>query len=464
MLVHDRIYLDGEWHIPCGTRTTDITDPAREKTVARIRLGDGRDIDRAVAAAQHALPHWSSRPAGERAQFLAALARSMRDHARELASLITAEMGAPPDFALSEHVELPVDVLDGYAALAEEYEFTSRLGNSLIVRAPVGVVAAITPWNYPLYQLVLKMAPALLAGCTVVAKPSELTPLSAYRLTELLHETGLPAGVFNLVPGTGDEAGTRLTGHPDVDAVSFTGSTRAGRSIAERAGGAIKRVALELGGKSPSVVLPGTDLETATRATVDSCFANAGQTCSSWTRLLVPRAEHDRAVRIAAGRAGELEPELGPLISTAQYQHVQQLVAAGLEEGAELVCGGPGTPPNRSTGHYVRATVFGQVTSGMRIAREEVFGPVLAVLPYGSPQEAVELANDSEYGLAAAVWAPDQSTALAVAHRIDAGQVDINGADFNPRAPFGGFKRSGIGRELGPFGLEEFTEIKSIQL
>lgn len=456
-------YVDGRWITPSGTEHAEVLNPATERVIGQVRLADPNDVHCAVAAARRALPGWAALSAQQRAAKLAALADRLRASAAEMASLITAEMGAPAGAALSEHVQLPIAVLDSFAQIAAGYEFGSELGNSLILREPVGVVAAITPWNYPLYQLVLKVAPALAAGCTVVAKPSELTPLSTTRFTELIDDVGLPRGVFNFVHGTGEQAGEALTRHPDVSAVSFTGSTCAGRSIAQCAGADIKRLALELGGKSPSVVLPGADVSTAVAATVESCMANSGQTCDAWTRLLVPREQHEEAVRIAAECAYEQEPQLGPLINEGQFERVQGLIHAGVAEGARLVCGGFGRAPGREAGWFARATVFGGVTTAMRIAREEIFGPVLVVQPYETIEEAVELANDTEYGLSAAVWAATHDEALTAAHRIRAGQVYLNGADFNLHAPFGGVKQSGMGRELGRFGLEEFLETKSIQ-
>lgn len=463
---HAQIYVGGRWIRPEGEALTTVTNPATGTRIGSVPAAGTGDVDRAVAAARAAQEGWARTPVAERLECIRAITERLRRGADQMAALITAEMGAPPRFARSEHVELPLTIMDGYLRGQPSHTdpWTSAVGNSMVIREPVGVVAAITPWNFPLYQLVIKVVPALIAGCTVVAKPSELTPLSTYEFAQMAHDAGLPAGVFNLVPGHGAVVGAHLSAHPGIDLVSFTGSTRGGVAVSTAAAAQITRVALELGGKSPSVVLPGADVAAASAATVASCFWNAGQTCSALTRLLVPRRDHDRAVAAAVEAARPLAPEMGPLISAAQVDSVQELIASGVREGARIAMGGPGRPENRPVGHYVRPTVFAAATRGMRIAQEEIFGPVLTVIAYDTVEEAVEIANDSPYGLAGAVWGADDGAAIAVARRIRAGQVDINGADFNPEAPFGGMKRSGIGRELGSFGLEEFFEVKAIQL
>jgi aldehyde dehydrogenase (NAD+) len=362
-------------------------------------------------------------------------------------------------------------VLGSYVDLLRRGEPEERIANSLVVREPVGVVAAITPWNYPLHQVVAKVAAALAAGCTVVLKPSEVAPLSAYLLMEIAHDAGLPPGVLNLVPGTGPVVGEALAAHADVDMVSFTGSTAAGRRVAAVAAGTVKRVALELGGKSANLVLPDADLTAAVKVGVANCMLNAGQTCTAWTRMIVPEARYGEAVELAAAAAARYAPgdptdpatRLGPLVSAAQRERVLGHLRTGVAEGARVVAGGPDADvPN--PGHYVAATVLADVAPDATAAQEEIFGPVLSVLRYGDEDEAVAIANNSRYGLAGAVWSADPERAVAVARRLRTGQVDVNGGPFNPLAPFGGFKQSGVGRELGPYGLDEFREIKSVQL
>ncbi|WAM19648.1 aldehyde dehydrogenase family protein [Rhodococcus sp. JS3073] len=460
-----RIYVHGQWVQPISGSTTTVTNPATLEPVGTVPCVLEPDVDLAVAAARSAFESWSRTPVADRTAVLRRVTGLLREAAQEMAEVITLEMGAPADFARSEHVDLPLTIMDDYLdeLSSNAHLFQSTLDNSLVVREPVGVVAAITPWNFPLYQLVIKVFPALAAGCTVVAKPSELTPLSTYRFTDILHAAGLPAGVFNLVPGKGSVVGAHLASHPDVDLVSFTGSTNAGVAVSTAAAPTVKRVALELGGKSAAVILPGADLAAAVEGTVTSCFWNTGQTCSALTRLVVPRAQHDDAIAVAVQTAQTLAVDMGPVISADQFASVQELISSGIAEGAELACGGPGRPPGRDEGYFVRPTVFGNVSNKMRIAQEEIFGPVLTVIPYDTVSEAVDIANDSPYGLSGAVWGPDNETALDIARRLRTGQVDINGGPFNPKAPFGGMKQSGVGRELGVFGLEEYLELKSIQ-
>jgi len=378
----------------------------------------------------------------------------------------------PLGLSRSIQAALPERILASYAELLPAYAFEETIGNSVVVREPVGVVAAITPWNYPLHQVVAKLAPALAAGCTLVLKPSEIAPLSAFALAEVVHASGLPKGVFNLVCGTGPVVGEALAGHPDVDMVSFTGSTRAGRRVSELASRSVKRVALELGGKSAAVVLEDADLKRAVRQTLNSCFLNSGQTCSALTRLLVPRSKSDEAAALAAELAGTFtvgdpfggEAKLGPLISATQRERVRGYIKIGIEEGARLLAGGLEAPDGLPKGYYVRPTVFGGVQPRMTIANEEIFGPVLSVMSYADEEDAIAIANGTPYGLAAAVFGADEARARRVAGRLRAGQVDINGGRFNALAPFGGFKQSGHGRELGRYGLEEFLAPKSLQL
>jgi aldehyde dehydrogenase (NAD+) len=466
----DSLLIDGEWVRPSSDETIAVVNPYTEGELARVPAGTAADADRAVAAARAAFAGWSATPPAARAEVLARAAEGLRSRQKPTAELIAAEVGSPLRFALSVQTGLPITVLESYAALLADYSFEETVGNSLVLREPVGVVAAITPWNYPLHQVVAKVAAALAAGCTVVLKQSEVAPLSAYVLAEVLIEAGLPRGAFNLVPGTGGEVGEALVAHPDVDMVSFTGSTRAGRRVCEVAAGTVKRVALELGGKSANVVLPDADLPTAVKVGLANCYLNSGQTCTAWTRMLVPAELQAEAVELAvAGSAkyvlGDPLAEgtrLGPLVSAAQRERVRGYIARGVEEGATLATGGADAPFDR--GYFVAPTVFAGVRPDMAIAQEEIFGPVLSVIPYASEDEAVEIANGTPYGLAGAVFSRDRDHALAVARRMRTGRVDVNGGAFNPVAPFGGYKQSGTGRELGRYGLEEFTEVKAVQL
>jgi betaine-aldehyde dehydrogenase len=468
----DRLYINGEWVPSAGTGMIDVINASTEEVLGRIPEGSPADVERAVRAARRACESWAVTPAAERASLLRRLQEGLKARTEEIARTITAEVGMPLGLCRTIQAGLPVTVMGSYAELLAAFPFEERVGNSMILREPVGVVAAITPWNYPLHQIVAKLAPALAAGCTVVVKPSEIAPLNAFLLADVVHEAGLPRGVFNLVSGTGLVVGEALVGHPEVDMVSFTGSTRAGKRVSELASRTVKRVALELGGKSASVVLEDADLARAVRSTVNSCFLNSGQTCNALSRLLVPRSRHQEAVRMAVETAASFtvgdpfggQAKLGPLISAAQRERVRGFIRKGLEEGAEAVIGGPEPPPGLDRGYYVRPTVFARVEPGMTIAREEIFGPVLSVLACQDEDDAVRIANDTMYGLAAAVWSADVPRAQAVARRLRAGQVDVNGGRFNPLAPFGGYKQSGHGRELGRHGLEEFLELKSLQL
>ena len=471
MKIHDKNYVNGEWVAPDQAALIEVTNAATEEVIGRVPAGSAGDVDRAVAAARAAWSGWAATPIERRAEILQRMANGLAARGEEIAKAITAEVGMP--FRLSRRVQasLPVQVMAGYSKLIQEYSFEENIGESLVLREPVGVVGCITPWNYPLHQIVVKVAPALAAGCTVVVKPSEVAPLSAFVLAEIVNALRLPPGVFNLVCGTGSEAGEAIARHPDVDLISFTGSTRAGRRVSELAAQTVKRVALELGGKSPSILLDDADLVRAVKNTVSSCYLNSGQTCSAYTRLLVPASRHDEVAKLAVEVAKTFTPgdpmaaetRLGPLVSDTQRERVRGYIHKGIEEGAELLLGGAEPPTGLDRGYFVAPTVFGRVDPKMTIAQEEIFGPVLSIIPYRDEDEAVSIANGTIYGLAAAVWSRDEIHARNVARRIRAGQVDVNGGKFNLQAPFGGFKQSGRGREFGRYGLEEFLEIKSLQ-
>ncbi|MFL6239247.1 MAG: aldehyde dehydrogenase family protein [Actinomycetes bacterium] len=464
-------YIDGAWVPSSGTGTIDVINPATEEVVGRVSDGTAEDVDRAVAAACAAFPTWSATSVDERVKFLTRIQEGLAARQEEMAQTIVAEMGAPLKFATQVQAGLPLAVLGSVAQLLTSYPFEEELGNSLVVREPIGVVGAITPWNYPLHQVVAKVAPALGAGCSIVLKPSEVAPLSALLFAEIIDEAGLPAGVFNLVPGTGPVVGEAIAAHPDIDMVSFTGSTRAGRRVSELASSTIKRVALELGGKSANVILPDADLEKAIKVGIGNCFINGGQTCTAQTRMLVDRARYDEALELArktaesytVGDPTDESTRIGPLVSAAQRERVRGYIDKGVSEGARIVVGGADAPAGLDHGYYVQPTVFADVRPDMTIAQEEIFGPVLSVIPYDDEDEALRIANDSAYGLSGAVWAGDNEKALAFAKRMRTGQVEVNGGRFNPMAPFGGYKQSGNGRELGRFGLEEFLEVKSLQ-
>ena len=465
-------WIAGRWQESTATSYLDVLDPSTERVIARVPAGTRADAQLAVTAAADALPAWSATPLRQRLAFLERFVTALGRHADELAELVTEEVGAPTMVARQAQVGLAIAVAASYLEIGARYAFQTQVGNSRVLRVPVGVAACITPWNVPLLMAAQKIVPALVAGCTVVHKPSELTPLSALRLAEIAAECDLPPGVLNVVVGTGDEVGDELAANPMVDLVSLTGSTRAGRSVARRGAETFKHVHLELGGKNASVVLDDADLEAAVRATVEQVCFNTGQTCLQWSRLLVPERLHDRAVEIAADAAAgyrvgpprEPGTQLGPLISAAARNRVRGYIAGGIAEGAELAFGGPDAPAGLDVGYYVSPTVFGRVDPRMRIAREEIFGPVLSVIPTRDEDHAVRIANDTPYGLHGAVWSGDDEHAVRIARRIRTGQVDINGGPFNPLAPFGGLKGSGIGRECGVAGLEAFLDTQSLQM
>ena len=473
MLVRDRFYIGGQWVAPSAGETIDVHNAGTGEVMGRVPAGTEKDIAAAVSAARAAFPKWSETPPAVRAEYLDKISMALKARADELARTIAQEVGMPLKMSSRIQAGLPIANFANYAKLVKDFVFEQRVGNSLVVREPVGVVGAITPWNYPLHQIALKVAPALAAGCTVVLKPSEVAPFNAFILAEVAEAAALPKGVLNVVTGYGGTAGEALVKHTGVDMISFTGSTRAGKRISELAAQSVKRVALELGGKSASVILDDADLPLAVKGTVNGCYLNSGQTCTALTRMLVPESKYEEAAQLAAEVAKGFtvgDPladttRLGPLTSKAQLERVRSYIRKGMDEGAVLVAGGAEPPEGvPAGGYYVRPTVFGKVKNSMAIAQEEIFGPVLSIIPYRDEEDAVRIANDSLYGLAGAVWSKDEARAQRVARRIRAGQIDINGGAFNMNAPFGGFKQSGHGREAGVYGLEEFLEYKSLQL
>ncbi|MER7776146.1 aldehyde dehydrogenase family protein [Streptomyces sp. NPDC096191] len=461
MKAHDGMYIDGAWRSADGRDTIDVVNPVDERVIGTVPAGTALDVDTAVRAARAALPGWAATPPAERAARLAALRDVLVARKDEVAETVTAELGSPLKFSQAVHAAAPIAVAGSYAELAATYAFEEKVGNSVVHHEPVGVVGAITPWNYPLHQIVAKVAPALAAGCTIVLKPAEDTPLTAQLFAEAVHEAGLPAGVFNLVTGLGPVAGQALAEHPGVDLVSFTGSTAVGRRIGALAGAAVKNVALELGGKSANVILPSADLAKAVNVGVANVMSNSGQTCSAWTRMLVHRDQYDEAVELAAQAAAKYGDRIGPVVNAKQQERVRGYIEKGVAEGARIVAGGAEAPQEQ--GYYVSPTVLADVTEDMTVAQEEIFGPVLSVLRYEDEEDALRIANGTVYGLAGAVWAGDEAEAVAFARRMETGQVDINGGRFNPLAPFGGYKQSGVGRELGAHGLTEYLQTKSLQ-
>lgn len=465
-------FIGGAWADPASDETIEVINATTEEVMGSVPAGTAADVDAAVAAANAAAGPWRELSPFDRAAICTGIGARLQDRAEEIAGLISQELGSPLQQALMIQAGLPAITFMSMEHLVEHLPWEEKIGNSLIVREPVGTVGAITPWNYPLHQIAAKAAPAMTAGCTIVLKPSEVTPLSAFVLAEVMEEIGVPAGVFNLVTGTGPVVGEAIVIHAGVDAVSFTGSTVAGRRVSELAAASVKPVTLELGGKSANVILDDADLETAVVDGIQKCFINSGQTCSALTRMLVPResvAAVEAIVQAAVdevkvGDPGDPETTLGPLVSGIQRERVRELINKGVEEGARLVCGGAATPDGLDRGYFVSPTVFSDVTPGMTIAQEEVFGPVLVIMAYDDEEDAVDLANATRYGLSGGVWSADEERAKRVARRMDTGQVEINGGVFNPLAPFGGRKMSGHGRELGPYGIDDYLTLKSMQL
>jgi acyl-CoA reductase-like NAD-dependent aldehyde dehydrogenase len=471
MRTYEKLYIDGTWVPSDDKGRLEVVNATTEEVMATVPEGDVADVDRAVASARRAFPQWSQTSVDERAKYLTLVQEGLEARSEELATVIAQEVGMPVKLAQIIQVGLPKANFGIAAQEVQQFTFEETVGNSLVVREPVGVVGCITPWNYPLHQIALKVAPALAAGCTVVLKPSEVAPVNAFILAEIIDDVGLPAGVFNLVTGVGPVVGEAIAAHPDVDMVSFTGSTRAGSRVGELAAQTVKRVALELGGKSANIILEDADFAKAVADGVAKCFLNSGQTCNALTRMLVPRDRLAEAEALAVQAAETFTPgdpfekttRLGPLVSAVQRERVRGYITTGEAEGATLLTGGVDAPDGLDRGYFVRPTVFSGVTPDMTIAREEIFGPVLSIMPYDSEEEAVRIANDTPYGLAGGVWSADRDRALQVARCIRAGQVEVNGGAFNPRAPFGGYKQSGVGREAGRYGLEEFLEVKALQ-
>ncbi len=470
--IYDKLYINGQWVNPAGTGKIDVTNSTTEEVMGQIPEGTAEDVNAAVAAAKAAFESWSTTSVEERKRYLQLIADKLTAMKNEIAALVAAEVGMPLAMATAVQAGMPAMVMGSYAQLLGEFPFEETIGKALVVKEPIGVVGCITPWNFPLHQVVAKVAPALAAGCTVVLKPSEVAPLTAFVLAEIMGEIGLPAGVFNLVTGYGPVVGEAIAAHPDVDMVSFTGSTRAGKRVSELAAQSVKRVALELGGKSANVILDDANFEKAVKSGVGACYFNSGQTCSALTRMLVPRSRHDEAVAIAKKTAENFtvgdplggKAKLGPLVSATQRERVIGYIKKGIEEGATLVAGGTEKPEGLDKGFFVRPTVFANVNNKMTIAQEEIFGPVLSIIPYEDDDDAVRIANDTIYGLAGGVWSGDEERAKRVARRLRTGQVEINGGGFNPLVPFGGYKQSGNGRELGKYGLEEYLEVKAMLL
>ena len=462
--------IGGAWVAPNGNATLGVENPATEQEFASVALADIADVDRAVAAARAAFPAFAATPPIERAQLLRRIADEIAARSELIAELITAEMGSPADFARSFHAAGAVASFRQMAEVVETYAFEQAIPGALVVREPIGVCALIIPWNAPTSLLANKVATALGAGCTVVAKPSEVSPLASLVMAEAIRAAGTPAGVFNLVNGIGPVAGARLAEHPDVDMISITGSTRAGRQVAIAAAHSVKRVHQELGGKSPNLILPDADFAAVVPAGVARCFVGGGQSCQAPTRMLVPRARYAEALQLAAARANAFRvgdptdpaTDMGPVVNRSQFDKIQELIAAGVAEGATLAAGGLGRPEGLAKGYFVRPTIFGDVAPDSRIASEEIFGPVLSIIPYDDVEQAITIANATEYGLAAWVWSADKDQARSVARQLRAGRVYINGAPAVPKVPFGGYKMSGNGREQGVYGLEEYCEIKAM--
>jgi aldehyde dehydrogenase (NAD+) len=466
---HLKFFIDGAWVPPVVPVALDVIDPSTEEAYTQIAVGSAADVDKAVAAAKAAFPAFSVWPHAERLALLKRILAEYEKRYEDIAQAVSREMGAPLAFARDAQAAAGQGHLTATIEAMEKYQFTEQRGSTLVVKEPIGVCALITPWNWPLNQITCKVGPAIAAGCTMVLKPSEIAPISGIIFAEVMEAAGTPKGVFNMVNGTGPDVGQVMAGHKDVDMVSFTGSTRAGIIVAKTAADTVKRVAQELGGKSPNIILPDADLAQAVSDGVTACFGNSGQSCDAPTRMLVPRDRHDEALAVAKTAAEAMttgdpqsdDTNLGPVVSQVQFDKIQKLIEAGIAEGATLVTGGSGRPENLNRGYYIRPTIFGNVTNDMTIAREEIFGPVLSILPYDSEEEAIEIANDTPYGLAAYIQG-EVTHARKVAAKMRAGSVYLNYPDWDLFAPFGGYKQSGNGREYADWGIHDFLEIKGI--
>lgn len=471
MRSYQKFYINGEWMQPEGVRLLDVIDPSTEEVAGVISLGSHAHVDQAVAAAKAAFDAWSSTTPAYRVSILERVCEVYGARMQDIAEAINEEMGAPlTSLAIDAQAPLGLGHFMTATEILKNYAFEEKRGTTTIVREAAGVVAMITPWNWPINQIACKVAPALAAGCTMVLKPSEIAPFSAYLLAEVLHEAGVPPGVFNLVNGDGAGVGAYLTVHPDVDLVSFTGSTRAGKMIVKAAADTLKGVALELGGKSANIILDDADLEEAMSKSIATMMMNTGQSCNAPSRMLVPESKmaqaeelaRDACAGVVVGDSRAATTTMGPLSSNVQFEKVQGLIQTGIDEGAKLVCGGPGRPEGISKGYFAKPTVFSAVNNQMTIAREEIFGPVLCIIPYSTEEEAIAIANDTPYGLSGYVFSGDNARASRVARRLRTGNVHLNGAPVDLEAPFGGYKQSGVGREWGVHGFEEFLEVKAV--
>lgn len=468
---YTQFYIDGKWVDPASPNPFDVINPATEAVCARISLGGEADVDRAVSAARRAFDSYALTSREERIELLESCAAVYKKRYKDIAAAISEEMGAPITFAEKAQAHTGLGHLQEAARVLSDFPFEEDLGPNRVFKEPIGVCGLITPWNWPMNQIGCKVAPALAVGCTVILKPSEIAPLSAWLWTEVMHEAGVPAGVFNMINGDGPGVGTLLSQHPDIDMMSFTGSTRAGTLVAQNAAPSVKRVTQELGGKSPNIILEDADLGTAVKQGVRSMFSNTGQSCNAPSRMLVPAAKlaeaeavaREAAEKVVIGDPSDPGTQMGPLVSQLQYDRVQTLIQKGIDEGAKLVVGGPGKPDGFDTGYFVRPTVFSDVNNDMTIAREEIFGPVLVMIPYTNEEEAIRIANDTPYGLAGYVQSGDIEHARRVASRVRAGNIHINGGAGGYDVPFGGFKQSGNGREWGAHGFTDFLEIKAVE-
>lgn len=470
MADHLQFYIDGQWVQPSGSRTEDVINPATEQSIGRIAMGEKADVDRAVAAARKAFETFSQTSREERVALLEKIIALYKERIPQFAAAVSQEMGAPIKLANAAQAPSGLGHFMATLRVLKSYEFEEDLGTSRVIREPIGVVGMITPWNWPLNQIACKVAPALAAGCTMVLKPSEVSPINAILFAQLMHDAGVPAGVFNLVNGDGPTVGAALSSHPDVDMMSFTGSTRAGIEVARAAAGTVKRVAQELGGKSANIILDDADFEKVIKRDMFGMCVNSGQSCNAGSRMLVPKARMDEAAAIAKAAAERVkvgdpaseETAMGPVVSKAHWGKVQGLIQKGIDEGAKLATGGPGLPDGLSAGYFVKPTVFSHVTNDMTIAREEIFGPVIVIIGYENEDDAVRIANDTVYGLSGYISSADPERAKRVARRLRTGNVHLNGAPVDSNAPFGGYKQSGNGREWGRFGFEDYLEIKAI--